>query len=441
VGSNTDGNNVRSVGNSLILKETALIEAFNLKAAIEFELKSIENAQEALSDMPPRQEGELDPVTLHNQSLMHMDTDVNGSFRKLNFLLNNPPFPPEVFGNLLILHCKHQHYDVAADLLAENAHLTYKLLHPDLYDFLIALVGVELSPEEAYRNLDILTGKHTERLRKHTKSIQDARVASDSTRLKDALEEYDQALERFIPVHMAMAKIYWDRENYPKCEAIFKESHEFCSDNEVWKLNLAHVLFMQESSVNSRYKDAIQYYEPAVQKYSDSILDITAVVLANLCVAYIMTSQNDKAEDLMRQIEKEEERLSFDDPDSQCFHLCIVNLVIGTLYCAKGNFEFGISRIIKSLEPYKKKLGADTWFYAKRCFLALAEVQAKHMITLKDGSIHDILTFLDAADQHGKNILTVVNHGAGDDDKTDATKHNVSFEARQLKKLFLKLAG
>lgn len=39
----------------------------------------------------------------------------------------------------------------------------------------------------------------------------------------------------------------------------------------------------------------------------------------------------------------------------------------------QGNFEFGISRIIKSLEPYEKKLGTDTWFYAKRCFLALAE--------------------------------------------------------------------
>lgn len=40
---------------------------------------------------------------------------------------------------------------------------------------------------------------------------------------------------------------------------------------------------------------------------------------------------------------------------------------------SQGNFEFGISRIIKSLEPYEKKLGTDTWFYAKRCFLALAE--------------------------------------------------------------------
>lgn len=27
-----------------------------------------------------------------------------------------------------------------------------------------------------------------------------------------------------------------------------------------------------------------------------------------------------------------------------------------TLYCAKGNYDFGISRVIKSLEPYNKKV-------------------------------------------------------------------------------------
>jgi tetratricopeptide repeat protein 30 len=78
-----------------------------------------------------------------------------------------------------------------------------------------------------------------------------------------------------------------------------------------------------------------------------------------------MTSQNEEAEELMRRIEKEEERLAYSDPDKPSFHLCIVNLVIGTLYCAKGNFEFGVSRVMKSLEPYDKKLGTDTWYYAK----------------------------------------------------------------------------
>lgn len=30
------------------------------------------------------------------------------------------------------------------------------------------------------------------------------------------------------------------------------------------------------------------------------------------------------------------------------------------------------------------QLGTDTWFYAKRAFLALADTLAKHMIMLKD---------------------------------------------------------
>ena len=53
---------VRSVGNSQVLKETALIEAFNLKAAIEYVMKNVDAAKEALTDMPPRGEEELDPV-------------------------------------------------------------------------------------------------------------------------------------------------------------------------------------------------------------------------------------------------------------------------------------------------------------------------------------------------------------------------------------------
>merc|ERR1711988_1914697 len=75
VGSQTDGIEVRSVGNSQVLKQTALVEAFNLKAAIEFHMKNYEAAKEALSDMPPRAEEELDPVTLHNAALMNMDDD------------------------------------------------------------------------------------------------------------------------------------------------------------------------------------------------------------------------------------------------------------------------------------------------------------------------------------------------------------------------------
>ncbi len=94
VGSNAEGIEVKSVGNTQALKETALIEAFNLKAAIEYSIKNFPAAKEALLDMPPRSEEELDPVTLMNQALMNIDDDPNGGFKKLNYLLSNPPFPP-----------------------------------------------------------------------------------------------------------------------------------------------------------------------------------------------------------------------------------------------------------------------------------------------------------------------------------------------------------
>lgn len=52
-----------------------MIEAFNLKAAIEYSIKNYAAAKEALIDMPPRSENELDPVTLMNQALMNIDDD------------------------------------------------------------------------------------------------------------------------------------------------------------------------------------------------------------------------------------------------------------------------------------------------------------------------------------------------------------------------------
>ena len=35
---------------------------------------------------------------------------------------------------------------------------------------------------------------------------------------------------------------------------------------------------------------------------------VTAIILANLCVAYVMTSANEEAEELMRLVEREEEK-------------------------------------------------------------------------------------------------------------------------------------
>lgn len=41
----------------------------------------------------------------------------------------------------------------------------------------------------------------------------------------------------------------------------------------------------------NKYTEAIQYYEPIVREVGDNVLSVTAIVLANLCVAYIMSGQ------------------------------------------------------------------------------------------------------------------------------------------------------
>lgn len=228
---------------------------------------------------------------------------------------------------------------------------------------------------------------------------------------------------------MGQAKVYWDLEHYSMVEKIFRQSAEFCSEDESWKLNVAHIFFIQE-----KFKECIRYYEPFVRKHYDNLLSVTAIILANLCVAYVMTSANEEAEELMRLVEKEEEKVADDKP---VYHLCIINLVIGTLYCTKGNFEFGISRITKSLEPYERKIGVDTWYYAKRCFLALGESLGKNMILLKDEAFEELINFFDSAAQVGRSIPTEIN--LLDNQEAAAQKRTVSMEARLFKRFFLKM--
>lgn len=175
---------IRSVGNTITLHETSLVEAFNLKAAIEYQLKNYEAAQEALTDMPPRSEEELDAATLHNQALMSMDSDPAEGFEKLQFLIQQQPFPPETFANLLLLYCKYEYYDLAADVMAKNAHFTYKYLTPYLYEFLDALITQQTSPEDAYRKFDEMAVKHTDILRKLLKQLQEAKQAQNEEQIK-----------------------------------------------------------------------------------------------------------------------------------------------------------------------------------------------------------------------------------------------------------------
>ena len=57
---------------------------------------------------------------------------------------------------------------------------------------------------------------------------------------------------------MQQAKIYWDKENYSAVEKVFRKSVEFCNEHDTWRLNVAHVLFMQDN----KFKEATGFYEP-----------------------------------------------------------------------------------------------------------------------------------------------------------------------------------
>ena len=74
--------------------------------------------------MPPRSEHELDPVTLHNQALMNMEQNPTEGFEKLQFLLQQNPFPPETFPNLLLLYVKYE----VGEVLAEDKHVAVLVL-------------------------------------------------------------------------------------------------------------------------------------------------------------------------------------------------------------------------------------------------------------------------------------------------------------------------
>ena len=290
-----DKGSSESVGNSLELRESALIETFNLKAAIEYDLRNLSNAEEALKDMPPRREEELDPVTLMNQALMNFERDPTAGLKKMSYLLENPPFPPETFANLLLLYAKHGYFDLAADVLAQNSDLTFRYVSAADYEYLETLIFQNASKQEAAKKFAGIGASHLDTLKKVTSRIKNAQVDKNDAELQKALKQYDQCLEKYVPVLMAQARIFWDEDSFQQVERVLKEAQDYCSINDIWKLNLAHCLFVQE-----KYSDSLTYYQTVYQKNLDSLLSLPAIVIANLCVSLIMVNQNERAEEIIR---------------------------------------------------------------------------------------------------------------------------------------------
>lgn len=137
----------------------------------------------------------------------------------------------------------------------------------------------------------------------------------------------------------------------------------------------------------------------------------------------------------MRKVERSEERKG--NADGQCLHLCIINLVIGTLYCAKGNYEFGLSRIAHALMVVEgeasSRLCADTWIHVKRCVLGLLSGLAKQTIVLPSLAIQDTINFLHACEIYGLTTPAILPDDENDDVQT------IGMESRKLRYLLMKI--
>jgi tetratricopeptide repeat protein 30 len=192
---------------------------------------------------------------------------------------------------------------------------------------------------------------------------------------------------------------------------------------------------------------------------------VAPAVLANLAVCYVLAARNEDAEELMARLEAEEEEaaaaaaaaalapatlapaLALAPPQ----HLCIVNLAIGTLYCTKHNFDFGVTRVLRALEPVPAKLSPDTWCYAKRCLLALAEAAAKHAAAPRDDLVDAIIACCAAVERAGEDMPADGGGGGGGGGGGDANagadaggqlgaERTVAAEARVLRRIYLLLA-
>ncbi len=91
-------------------------------------------------------------------------------------------------------------------------------------------------------------------------------------------------------------------------------------------------------------------------------------------------------------------------------HLCIVNLVIGTLYCSKGNIEFGVRLVMRAIDPVAETLGTDTWLYAKRCLISLIEkiLIVTPILPLSEEIFGELMIFLEAVSAVGNQITSAV---------------------------------
>ncbi len=423
--------------------DTFVKEALNLKAVLLYEMKQYAAAKTVTTLF----DEDLDTVTAHNHAIINVAEDPSAGIQKLGALLSQQSLPPETLGNLLTLYTSHGQDILAAEVFEANKHLAGDLLRPEMYGYFEAVSLSLTCPDDAIAMLETQRAHHIHNLSVGKQSISgkakvvSARPATASrhnasrpTAIAEKKEhslsnkDFEYILDSYMPLLCLQAKIYWERREYSRVEHLLRDNVDFCSDQDAWLMNMGHVMFAQ----GDKFEASVTYYERLLERYARAdLFKMPAVALANLCVAYVLIEQNETAEELIKTIEREEEELAaMENSGGQIYHSCIVNLCIGSLYCERKNYAFGIDRICKSLAPFEKNVCSDTWFYAKKSLLAFALSLSNQSAIIKDILFRDLLQFLEEMEPYGKVIPTEINEA----------EVTIASEARQLKNMFILLA-
>ena len=266
--------------------------------------------------------------------------------------------------NLLIEYCRETEYDKAADLLVSND-VESCFTNPDDYTTLRLLIHSNTDVHRMYA-VQELTG------------LVDA--ALQGGRVADA--------RRVHALVAILGKHFYDIGNITELEALVAKSSELCGNDPDWILNAA-----SGNYVAGKFEQAALEYGKVVESAIDQrgLLSLQPVVLACYCASLVMISENERAEEIMAKVQEREA----DGGQQSTLHSTVINVVLGHLYCSKGNFEFGIERVMAALED-EESLSVETWHYCKVTLMSLINALAEGTgPLLSDAFIDALVAFLD----------------------------------------------
>lgn len=272
---------------------------------------------------------------------------------------------PFVICNLLILYTKDQRFEVAAELLAHEDQLRLEKCFPNALDWKTLRLTIECN----------------------SPFLQDNTVTELQILVSDTLKACEPSSRLLFSYSCILGKALFESERFSDLEDLFARCSGVLACFPEWNVNCGHAFFAQ-----GKYTEAVSNYQAALEKSRRSnktILSVPPVALANLCVALLETDQNGIAEGLINEILSIEGR-----SDSGHFHSSIVNLLVGYLYCTKGNIGFGMLRVLEAVED-DINITPKTWvIFKKTCLGVLNQAGCGLCSIIPDEVASKILRFL-----------------------------------------------